>query len=210
MARYTKSKVKLSKKVGKNLFNKGSRSFSAKDDFAKRPYKPGIHGNKRFSRVSQFAKQLLQKQSLKLTYGVMERQMTNIFKKAFKTNGDTGKIVFTNLERRLDNIIYRGGLANSRDQARQLVNHGHFTINDKAVNIPSMLVKTGDFIKIKENKVKKTFWQNFKLEVPNETPSWLDTKKKNQIKVINMPLDDDLPKDINIGAVVEYYSRKVR
>jgi small subunit ribosomal protein S4 len=210
MARITTSKVKLSKRIGRNLFNKGSRSFSPKDDFSKRPNKPGMNGNKRFARTSEFARQLLQKQSLKYTYGLMEKQMGNVFKKAFKITGDTGKISLSTLERRLDNVIYRGGMANSRNQARQLVNHGHFLINGKAVNIPSISVKVGDLITIKENKNKKAFWQNFKLEVPNESPTWLDTSKKNQIKIINLPLDEDLPKDIEIGAVVEYYSRKVR
>ncbi len=210
MARYTNSKVKLSKRIGRNLFNKGARSFSAKDDYSKRPYKAGMHGNKRFSRTSQFGKQLLEKQAIKFTYGVMEKQLTNVFKKAFKQTGDTGKIVLSNLERRLDNVVYKGGSANSRDQARQLVNHGHFLVNGKAVNIPSFVVSVGDVISVKESKQKKAFWQNFKLEVPNEAPTWIDSSKKNQIKIINLPLDEDLPQEINIGAVVEYYSRKVR
>ncbi len=211
MARYTGSKTKRSKRVQKNLFNKGARSFSAKDDYTKRPYKPGQHGNtRRFGRTSEYGKQLLQKQVIRFTYGLMEKQLANHFKKAFKQQGNTGVVVLTNLERRLDNVIYKGGLANSRDQARQLVNHGHFLVNGVKVNIPSFSVKKGDLIQVKENKIKKAFWENFQLTVPNETPSWIDSTKKHTLKVINLPLEEDLPKDIEIGAVVEYYSRKVR
>lgn len=209
MSRYTGSKTKLSKRIGRNLFLKGARSFSAKDDYTKRPYKAGTQGKRRFSRVSQYGKQLLEKQSIRFIYGVTEKQLGNLFKKAFRTQGDTGKIALTMLERRLDNVVYRGGMANSRSQARQLVNHAHFTVNGKKVSIPSYSVSVGDVITVKENKLKKPFWQNFKLEVPAEAPSWLDSSKKNTIKVINLPLDEDLPKDIKIAAVVEYYSRKV-
>jgi small subunit ribosomal protein S4 len=209
MSRYTGSKTKLSKRIGRNLFLKGARSFSAKDDYTKRPYRAGTQGKRRFSRVSQYGKQLLEKQSIKFTYGLVEKQLANLFKKAFRIPGDTGKIALTLLERRLDNVVYRGGLANSRSQARQLVNHGHFTVNGQKVSIPSYTVKVGDLIEVKENKKKKAFWQNFKLEVPAETPSWLDSSKKMTIKIINNPIDDDLPKEVKIAAVVEYYSRKV-
>jgi small subunit ribosomal protein S4 len=209
MSRYTGSKTKLSKRVGKNLFLKGARSFSAKDDYAKRPYRAGTQGKSRFSRVSEYGKQLVEKQTIKFTYGLVEKQLGNLFKKSFKTTGDTGKIALGLLERRLDNVVYRGSMANSRSQARQLVNHGHLTVNGQKVNIPSYTVSVGDIIEVKENKKKRPFWQEFKLEVPAEAPTWLDTSKKHVIKVINLPLDEDLPKDIKIAAVVEYYSRKV-
>jgi small subunit ribosomal protein S4 len=211
MARYTGSKVKLSKRVNRNLFNKGARSFSAKDDYSKRPQKPGQHGNsRRFPRLSQYGKQLTQKQTIKFTYGIMEKPFANLFKKAFKKSGKTGTIVLTNLERRLDNVVYRGGLANSRSQARQLVNHGHFLVNGVKTNIPSFMVDAGDVVTVKENKIKRAFWTSFQLTVPNETPTWLDKSKKNTLKVINLPLETDLPADLEIGLVVEYYSRKVR
>lgn len=209
MARYTGPKTKLSKRIGRNLFMKGSRSFSSKDDYTKRPYKAGEHGSNRFARTSQYGKQLLEKQSIKFTYGILEKQIANLFKNAFRTQGDTGKIVLRKLETRLDNVVYRAGLANSRSQARQLVNHGHFLVNGIKVNIPSYSLKVGDIITVKESKLKSAFWQNFKLEVPSETPTWLDNSKKNTIKIINLPLDEDLPKEFKIGAVVEYFSRKV-
>lgn len=212
MARYIRGKTKLSKRVGRNLFLKGARSFSAKDDYTKRPYKAGQHGKKfQRGRTSQYAKQLIEKQSIRYTYGLMEKQLMNLFGRAFETTGDTGKIALNLLERRLDNVIYKAGLANSRSQARQLVNHGHFTINDVPTNIPSFTVKTGDIIKVKENKLTNNFWKEFKLEVPNEVVPWLSSNQaKKEIKIINEPLDQDLPQEFNVQAVVEFYSRKVR
>jgi small subunit ribosomal protein S4 len=209
MARYTGSKTKLSKRVGKNLFLKGARSYSAKDDYSRRPNKAGEHSKARPGKVSEYGKQLLEKQALKFTYGLVEKQLANLFKKAFKQTGDTGKIALGNLERRIDNVIYRGGMANSRSQARQLVNHGHFLVNGKSVNIPSFLVSVNDVITIKVSKQKIPFWQNFKLEVPNQIPAWIEGSKKNELKVINLPLDTDLPVDFKVGAIVEFYSRKV-
>lgn len=210
MSRYTGSKTKLSKRVGRNLFPKGARSFSAKDDYTKRPYKAGEHGNKRgFGRVSNYGKQLTEKQAIRFIYGLSEKNLANVFKKAFRVQGDTGKMVLSALEKRLDNVIYRGGLANSRSQARQLVNHGHFTVNGQKVDIPSYVVNPGDVVEVKENKKSNAFWKNFQHEVPQEKVSWLDTKGQ-QIKVINEPIDEDLPQDLNVAPVVEYYSRKVR
>jgi small subunit ribosomal protein S4 len=209
MARYTGPKTKLSKRVGRNLFLKGSRSFSAKDDFTRKPTRPGVHGAKRVRKVSEYAKQLLEKQTLKFSYGLQEKQLANIFKKAFKKKGDTAQGVLFALETRLDNVVYKAGLADSRAQARQLVAHGHFTVNGIKVNIPSYQVKTGEVIAVKANKLNNPFWTNFKLSVPNTIPAWLDGSSKNQIKVLNTPLDTDLPKDFKMPFIVEYFSRKV-
>lgn len=210
MSRYTKSRTKLSKRVGKNLFLKGVRSFSAKDDYTKRPQKAGQHGgNSKFAKISSYGKQLTEKQSIKFVYGITEKQLGNLFKKAFRKHGDTGKTVLTMLERRLDNVVYKAGLANSRAQARQLVNHGHFSVNAHKVDIPSFLVSKDDIITVKENKLKGAFWKEFKLEVPNDVASWMSVDKK-KITVISEPLEEELPKDFNISSVVEYYSRKVR
>jgi small subunit ribosomal protein S4 len=210
MARYTGSKTKLSKRVGRNLFLKGARSFSAKDDFTKKAtQRPGVHGAKRVRKVSEYGKQLQEKQILKYSYGILEKQLANIFKKAFRKKGETSFNALMSLECRLDNIVYRAGLANSRAQARQLVAHGHFTVNGKKVNIPSYTVKAGEQIAVKENKLKNPFWTSFKLEVPNQVPSWLDTSSKNQVKILHLPLETDLPKDFKLPYIVEYYSRKV-
>lgn len=209
MARYTLSKTKLSRRVGRNLFLKGSRSYSAKDDFTKKPYKPGEHGKNRLGKQSEFAKQLTEKQAIRYTYGLMEKQLANTFKKAFKQTGDTGKIALSLLERRLDNVVYKASLANSRSQARQLINHGHFLVNGKKVNIPSFVVSVGDQITVNGNKAKLKFWTEFQLVVPAGVPSWIDGSKSMEARIVNLPLDEDLPSEFKIGAVVEFYSRKV-
>ncbi len=210
MARYTGSRTKLSKRVGKNLFLKGARSYSAKDDFSKKPtQRPGVHGAKRVRKVSEYGKQLVEKQILKYSYGILEKQLANIFKKAFRKKGDTAINALIALESRLDNVVFRSGLANSRAQARQLVAHGHFTVDGQKVNIPSFTVKAGEVIAVKDNKIKNPFWTAFKLEVPNQVPTWLDASTKNQIKVLNTPLEADLPQDFKLPYIVEYYSRKV-
>jgi small subunit ribosomal protein S4 len=208
--RITTSKTKKSRRIGRNLFLKGARSFSAKDDFSKRPFKPGVHGNARgFAKNSEYSKQLTEKQALKFVYGLNERQMTNVFKKALNAKGDTGVILMQSLEKRLDNVVYRAGMSNSRAQARQLVSHGSFEVNGTKVDIPSFLVKTGDVITLKPAKAKNTFWTNFKLEVPNEIVAWISHSNQT-IKVLNEPLSEDLPKDFNIAYIVEYYSRRVK
>lgn len=212
MARYLGSRTKLSKRVGRNLFLKGVRNYSAKDDYSKRPQKPGVHGGKRGgkqSSLSEYGKQLLEKQILRYTYGLMEKQLSNVFKKSFKIKGDTGKIALGLLERRLDNVLFKAGLSNSRSQARQLVTHGHLLVNGVPTNIPSFVVKVGDQITIKPNKLKGKFWTDFVLQVPNVVPTWLDTTKKHFIKVISLPLEEDLPQDIKTATIVEFYSRKV-
>jgi len=211
MSRYTQSRTRLSRRVGKNLFLKGPRSFSAKDDFSKKPFKVGKKdGRPARIKLSEYGKQLQEKQAIRYSYGLQEKQFANLFKKAFTMKGDTGKTVLSLLERRLDNVVYRAGLANSRSQSRQLVNHGHFLVNGVKVNIPSYVVQVGDVIKVKENKKSSEFWKNFQLLVPNESPAWIDSSKTLEVKVINLPLDSDLPQEFSVSPVVEYYSRKVR
>lgn len=209
MARYTLSKTKLSRRVSRNLYLKGSRSFSSKDDYTKRVAKQFTMRNKRPKSLSEFGRQLLEKQALKFTYGLQEKQLANIFSKAFRQTGDTGLTALTALEKRLDNVVYRAGLANSRNQARQLVSHGHFEVDGHKVNIPSYQVKAGNLISVRKTKSDSVFWKNFQLEIPNDVPTWLDATNKHQIKVLNLPIESDLPKDFNIPSVVEYYSRKV-
>jgi small subunit ribosomal protein S4 len=209
MSRYLKGKTKLSKRVKRNLFLKGARSFSAKDDYSKRPQRSGVHGKKFAKKLSNYGTQLLEKQAIRFTYGITERQLGNLFKKAFAKKGDTGTYVIANLERRLDNVVYKGGLANSRSQARQLVAHGHFLVNGGMVNIPSYVVKSEDIITVKASKVSSPFWTAFKLEVPKDKAAWIDSSKSQTLKVITLPLETDLPQDFNLSAVVEYYSRKV-
>lgn len=209
MARNLTPRTKLSRRVNRNLFLMGARSFSAKDDYTKKPFKATLPGKRRPASSSEYSKQLTEKQALKFTYGLMEKQLSNLFKKSFKATGDTGLMALGLLEKRLDNVIYRGGLANSRSQARQLVNHGHFEVNGVRTNIPSFTVKPGDKITIVKSKQKSVFWTNFSLEVPNGVPTWLEVSNKNSIQVVNNPISEDLPKEFNLPYIVEFYSRKV-
>lgn len=209
--RITGSKTKKSRRIGRNLYLKGARSYSPKDDFTKRSYKPGVHGkpNGFPPKLSEYAKQLAEKQAIKFVYGLNERQMSNVFKKALQSKDETGVTLLQNLERRLDNVVYRAGLANSRSQARQLVGHGQFEINGTPVNIPSFLVSSGDVVTIKKTKQASPFWSAFSLGVPNEEVAWI-SKNDKTIKVLNTPLNEDLPKEFNIPYIVEYYSRRVK
>jgi small subunit ribosomal protein S4 len=115
----------------------------------------------------------------------------------------------TLLESRLDNVVFKAGMADSRAQARQLVAHGHFTVNGVNTNIPSYTVKAGEVVTVKANKLKNPFWTNFKLSVPNTVPAWLDATTKNTVKILNKPLSTDLPVEFKMPYIVEYYSRKV-
>ncbi|GAB4144098.1 MAG: 30S ribosomal protein S4 [Patescibacteria group bacterium] len=210
MARFTGSKEKMSRKVGRNLFPKGGRSFSAKAASNRRPYKPGAHGKAGGppAKMSEFGKQLLEKQLIKSVYGLLEKQFYRVFQKALKKKGDTAQNLLTLLESRLDNVILKAGFADSRAQARQLVNHGHFLLNDQPVNVPSLLVKPGDKVTLKPSKKKSKFWAEFSLSVPLEKPTWLDIDAdKKSVTVVTLPLTEDLPTTFRPDLVVEFYSR---
>ena len=149
MARYTEASCRLCRREGMKLFLKGDRCYTDKCAMAKRAYAPGQHGQNR-KKVSNYGEQLREKQKVKRIYGVLETQFYNLFEKADKMPGITGTNLLSLLERRLDNTVYRMGLANSRKEARQLVAHAHFTLNGNKVDIPSLVVKVGDVIEVKE------------------------------------------------------------
>jgi small subunit ribosomal protein S4 len=209
MARNLEAKEKLSRKIGRNLFSKGARSFSAKAAVVRRPYKPGQHGKTSgITRLSEYGKQLQEKQIIKHVYGLLERQFRKIYTKALSKKGDTSHNLLLMLETRLDNVVLKGGLAESKSQARQLVNHGHFLLNGKPVNIPSIQVKPGDQISLKESKKKSVFWQNFSLTIPSQKPTWLQVDETNKkITVVTEPLAEDLPTNFKTELVIELYSR---
>lgn len=209
--RYTGPKARKSRRLGKNLKLKGARSFSNKDEVAKKPYIPGQHGSPRgFARHSEYAKHMMERQAVRITYGLTEKQMRRVFKAAKNdAHNPTGVAFLSLLERRLDNTVYRAGLANSRNQARQLVNHGHFTVNGKKASTPSITVHEGDVIEVKSSKMKSPFWQNFTLDIPGEKLAWLD-KSSFKIKVLSSPTTDDLPDEYNMPYLIEYYSRRVK
>lgn len=207
--RYTGPKEKLSRKVGENLGLKAERSFSPKSAFLKKPYRPGRHGKSRRRALSEFGTQLLEKQKMKFTYGLTERQLQKYFNKAEQKKGTTGDLLLTYLEKRLDNVVYKSGLAASRVIARQLVNHGHFLVNNKKVTIPSYSVKIGDTISIKpRSRSKPIFFDLTNKLKKHEAPAWLAVNKDSlEITIKAEPKNDDLPKNFNLNVITAYYSK---
>lgn len=207
--KYTGPKEKLSRKVGENLGLKAERSFSPKSAFMKKPYKPGQHGKARRRALSEFGTQTMEKQKIRFTYGITEKQLKNYFNKTKRKKGLTGNILLSILEKRLDNAVFKAGLALSRTIARQLTSHGHFLINGKRINIPSYQVKAADIISIRPQSKSKLIFAGLDIKLKkHDAPSWLEVDKKNfEIKVKSDPKDDDLPKNFNVNAIVEYYSK---
>ena len=209
MSRYTGPKEKLSRKLGENLGLKAERSFSPKSSFLKKPYRPGQHGKARRRALSEFGAQLLEKQKIKYTYGINEKQLKKCFSEAKQRKGITGNLMLSMLERRFDNVIYRSGFAESRNISRQLVNHGHFLVNDKKVTVPSYQVEIGDIISIKPRSMpKQIFFDLINKLKKHETPSWLlIDKKKLEIKIKGKPENNDLPKNFNTNSIIAFYSK---
>ncbi|HDH31455.1 MAG TPA: 30S ribosomal protein S4 [Candidatus Wolfebacteria bacterium] len=203
-----KSAEKKERSLGMKLFLKGERCNSPKCVMVRRPHKPGVHGKARRRMLSEYGQQLLEKQRIKVSYGLKEAQMRNIFKNALsKTGSAIGEIIIKSLERRFDNTIFRLGFASSRIVARQLINHGHFFVNERKVNIPSFRVKSGDIISIKPQSKNLLIFK----DLPNiikkyEAPDWLAIdKEKLECRIISLPKNVEIPFDINL--VVDYYSR---
>ena len=166
-------------------------------------------GGQRRAKKSEYATQLTEKQKAKFIYGVMEKQFHNYYDKATRAEGNTGEVLLTFVERRLDNVVYRLGFANSRRQARQLVNHGHFTVNGSRVNIPSYLVKTGDVVAVCQKSVSNNFFKKLKEDDTFvAAPKWLDRDKTTLTgKVIAMPTKADIDFEIAEHLIVELYSK---
>lgn len=206
MARILTPKCKQCRREGKKLFLKGERCYTVKCAVARRAYAPGQHGQERRMRVSEYCTQLREKQKLKRIYGILEKQFRMYYEEAARGKGNTGSLLVTLLERRLDNVIYRSGLASSRNQARQLVNHGHFQLNGKRADIPSIIVKEGDVITVKKDG---QYFKNIKEDLkPAQAPSWmLLDPKKMEVKVTALPNEKETELDVNIHLVVEYYAK---
>ena len=166
-------------------------------------------GGQRRAKKSEYATQLTEKQKVKFVYGIQEKQFRNYYEKASRMTGNTGEELLTLVERRLDNVVYRLGFANSRRQARQLVNHGHFTVNGNRVNIPSYLVKAGDVVAVCEKSVSNNFFKALKeADTFVAAPKWLDRDKNTLTgKVIAMPTKADIDFDIAVHLIVELYSK---
>jgi small subunit ribosomal protein S4 len=211
MARYTGPACKLCRREGEKLFLKGERCFTPKCSFEKRAYPPGEHG--RFSgrrgRESDYQRQLRAKQKAKRIYGVLERQFRRYFRDAQNRPGLTGLNLLQVLESRLDNIVYRSGFAESRSQARQLVNHGHFMVNGRNNDIASTILKPGDTVLVKENSKQNTYFKTLRQSEETRTPpAWVDSDlDKLTGRVIRLPERAEIDGNLNEQLIVEYYSR---
>ncbi|MDO5760483.1 MAG: 30S ribosomal protein S4 [Bacteroidota bacterium] len=199
MARYTGPKTKIARKFKEPIYGP-DKSYN------KRPYAPGQHGGKRRIKQSEYGLQLMEKQKAKYTYGILERQFRNLFEKASRKGGITGEVLLQLIESRLDNVVYRLGIAKTRNQARQLVSHKHIVVNGSVVNIPSYLLKEGDCVGVRERSKS--------LEIIEDSLSsrmqysWLDwDESKKEGKFMNYPQREDIPENINEQAIVELYSK---
>lgn len=209
MARYTDSSCRLCRREGLKLFLKGDRCYSEKCAFERRGYAPGQHGQSHKKQASDYGVQLREKQKLKRMYRLLEKQFRGYFEKADKLKGVTGTNLLVLLERRMDNMIFRMGFSNSRDEARQLVTHGHFLVNSKPVNIPSYLLKAGDVITVKEGSRNITRIQEAVETVTRRgVPQWLALDKESFNATIKMlPVREDLTMPVQEQLVVELYSK---
>ncbi|MCD5405312.1 30S ribosomal protein S4 [Peptococcaceae bacterium] len=208
MARYTGARCKLCRREGIKLYLKGDRCYTNKCAFERRSYAPGQHGQVR-KKVSEYGLQLRAKQKARRIYGVMERQFRNYFYEAARQPGVTGENLLRLLERRLDNVVFRLGLADSRAQARQLVTHGHFKVNGRKVNIPSYLVKVGDEITVREKSKNSVLIKSLIDKAKEKThPAWLEYDAE-QAKggVISLPTRDQIDVDVEEHLIVELYSK---
>ena len=201
MARYIGPKTKIARKFGEPIY--GDDKY-----FDRRKYAPGQHGNsRRRKNLSDYGVQLKEKQKVKYTYGLLERQFRNLFKKANAKSGVTGDILLQLLESRLDNVVYRLGIASSRSQARQFVGHKHIVVNGDIVNIPSYNVRPGDIIEVRERSKSMEPIQNA-VAASNATFNWLEFDKKElKGKFIDIPEREAIPENINEQLIVELYSK---
>lgn len=201
MARYTGPNNKQARRVSFSILENGK-------DIAKRPYGPGQHGKDKKRKPSNYAIQLNEKQKVRFMYGISEKQFSNYFKEAVRREGNTGSILITLIEQRLDNVVYRMGLASSRKEARQLVGHGHFLLNGHKADIASMTVKPGDVITVKERSKSSA---KFKALVEANTkvaPKWLETNlEEMSAKVVALPAREDIDLEIAEHLIIELYSK---
>ncbi len=211
MARYTDPVCKLCRQEGEKLFLKGDRCFSPKCSFERRSYPPGLHGRQaQFRRKeSDYRMQLRAKQKARRVYGVYERQFRRYFRQAQIQKGLTGQNLLSILESRLDNVIYRLGVASSRAQARQLVLHGHFDVNGRKTNIPSFLVSPNDVIVVREGSKKSAFFKEAAQGLDEgRVPDWLNLDAKAlSARVVSLPTRDHIDATLDEQLIVEYYSR---
>lgn len=205
MARDTRSIVKMSRREGYALHPKAHKAL------VKRPSPPGMQGGRnQRNKPSQYAIQLREKQKVKRLYGLLERQFSKLMKEASRKQGQSGQLLLQLLEQRADNVVYRAGFATSRRGARQLVTHGHFMVNGKRVDIPSMRMSAGDVMVLREHSQKNEYFKRIDdvSPAPSALPGWLKVnRKKFEIQITGLPTREEAEPDINEQLIVEYYSR---
>ncbi|MBS3812387.1 MAG: 30S ribosomal protein S4 [Candidatus Acetothermia bacterium] len=207
MGRDTEAKCKKCRREGTKLFLKGDKCYSDKCPLTRKSYPPGEAGESR-SRWSQYRIRLREKQKARHIYGLREEQFRNYFEESKKSKEVTGEALLKLLEKRLDNVLYRSGLANSRDQARQLINHGHIEVNGRSVDIPSYLVEEGDVVSFKSGSSKKEGLRELINEEPSRIPTWIDVEPDNmRTSVLSEPAIEDLEETLKVNRIVEFYSR---
>jgi small subunit ribosomal protein S4 len=208
MARYTASVCRLCRREGAKLYLKGTRCYTKKCSFERRPSPPGQHAVRR-RKVGEYGMQLREKQKVRRVYGVLERQFRNYFRVASTHSGVTGEYLLRSLELRLDNVVFRMGFASSRAQARQLVGHRHFAVNGVPTNIPSFQLKPGDKVEVRELRRSREPFKTAKETLRNhQAPEWLSIDAATLSgTVADVPRRDQMPLDLNEQLVVEYYSR---
>lgn len=208
MARYTGASCKLCRREGAKLYLKGDRCYTGKCAIDRRSYAPGQHGQSR-KKVTEYGLQLRAKQKARRIYGILEKQFRNYFVEANRQQGVTGDNLLRLLERRLDNVVYRLGLAASRNEARQLVTHGHFEVNGRKVNIPSFLVKVGDELEVREGSRKSALVKEIVERAAEKTPpAWLEyDAEQAKGRVIALPTREQIDVPVEEHLIVELYSR---
>lgn len=210
MGRYVDAKCRLCRRAGMKLFLKGTRCVTEKCALAKRPFAPGTNAKTRTSKPTNYALQLREKQKVKQMYGMLERQFKRFFTIANRSKGVTGRRLIQLLEIRLDNVIYRSLFALSRNQARQIVNHGFVLVDGRRVNIPSYTVREGQTIQIKgKDTVKQGLKENIELNSKERSvPTWMQVDNNNlQIKIVRLPEKEDLTIPVDEHLIVELYSK---
>ncbi len=213
MAKYLGPVCKLCRREGEKLYLKGERCYTPKCAFERRSYAPGVHGRSATrsatGRESDYLRQLRAKQKARRVYGIMERQFRRYYEEALQRRGLTGLNLLQILESRLDNVVYRLGFANSRAQARLLVTHGHFLVNGRRTDVPSMLLQEGDVITVREGSRKLAYFKELPEQAEKRSvPGWLQRDLKNlSATVLRMPERAEIDGNLNEQLIVEYYSR---
>ena len=208
MARYTGSVCRLCRREGAKLFLKGTRCYTKKCSFERRPTPPGQHGVRR-RKMGEYGIQLREKQKVRRVYGVLERQFRNYFREAETHVGVTGEALLQSLETRLDNVVFRLGFGASRAQARQLVAHGHFAVNGVPTDVASYVMKPGDRVEVRESRRSREIFKVIRETLrSHQAPEWLSLDAANLSgSVASLPRRDQMPLDLSEQLVVEYYSR---